>query len=54
MAAESAVAPRPGRPLRIPTVGMLALANQPVVLRVRPDPEPHDVLVVLDAERPVV
>ena len=33
---------------------LLTLADQSVVLGVRPDPEPHDVCFVLHGERPIV
>jgi hypothetical protein len=33
---------------------LLSLADQSVVLGVRPDPEPHDVCFVLHGERPIV
>lgn len=33
---------------------MLPLADEPVVIGVRPDPEPHDVSFVFHGKRPVV
>jgi hypothetical protein len=38
----------------LPALGLLPLSDQPVVLAMRPDPEPHDVCFVLHGKRPVM
>lgn len=38
----------------VPALRLLLLADEPVVLGVRPDPEPHDVCFVFHGKRPVV